>query len=138
MKFSIAIKIICLLATATMLEGCRKKAVEAPVPSATTPSAAASVESLANNAPATIPPPPAPSQEPAETTAAPVVTNPSGDAVDPNLRAILVKFYNDQAHPAQSWDELLAGKYITKIPIGPDGKPLDWNRTMQAIGRGGR
>jgi hypothetical protein len=34
-----------------------------------------------------------------------------------------------------AWQELVRGKYIPAIPLGPDGKPLDWNTTMQRIGK---
>jgi hypothetical protein len=129
------IKTVCLLAVAVMLNGCGRRKPEPAPPSAAQQGSAVSLETLANNSPAANPPPPAPGQEPSEAAAVAETVNTTGDTVDPNLRAILVKFYNEQLHPAQSWDELLAGKYITKIPIGPDGKPLDWNKTMQSIGR---
>lgn len=128
------VKSLCLLAVIVALQGCGKKKAEPPEPSTTQPGAAVSVETMAANSPRTDAPPPVPGQEPSETAAAPTANN-AGDAVDPALRAILVKFYNEQLHPAQSWQELLAGKYIAKIPLGPDGKPLDWNKTMSALGR---
>jgi hypothetical protein len=114
------------------VSGC-KKAADQPAPDAAPAPKAASV-SIDGADPSAPPPPPAPAQENADPNAAPP-PNPAGDEIDPNLRAILIKFYNEQLHPAQSWDELMAGKYITKVPRGPDGKPLDWNKTMAAMGR---
>ncbi|MSU26520.1 MAG: hypothetical protein CK546_00825 [Pedosphaera sp.] len=68
---------------------------------------------------------------PAASSPAPVVTY----QVDASLQQVLVKFYNDNTRPAMSWEDLVGGKYIPAIPLGPDGKPLDWNTTMQRIGK---
>jgi hypothetical protein len=122
------------LLAVSLTAGCRKPAESTATNPAPKPAASVSIEGAGENAP---PPPPTPAagQDGAEAATAAAPANPAGDEVDPNLRAILVKFYNEQLHPAQSWDELMIGKYITKIPHGPDGKPLDWNKTMAAMGR---
>ncbi|MBI5802463.1 MAG: hypothetical protein HZA92_17275 [Verrucomicrobia bacterium] len=57
--------------------------------------------------------------------------------VDASVQRVLTKFYKDHERPAMAWEELVRGKYIPAIPLGPDGKPLDWNTTMQRIGKAG-
>ncbi len=44
-------------------------------------------------------------------------------------------FYKDHERPAMTWEELTRGHYIPAIPLGPDRKPLDWDTTMQRIGK---
>jgi len=122
---------LCALTVVFALHGCGKKPADAPAPATPKQSTGVSVETPADNA---APPPPAPSPD---TTAAPVAAAPVDQSipVDPGLQAALAKFFNDNARPAQNWKELLDGRYITRIPQGADGKPLDWDKTMQEIGK---
>lgn len=55
--------------------------------------------------------------------------------IEVDLQRLLVRYYNENQRPAMSWDDLLTARYIPAIPRGSDGKPLDWNTTMQRIGR---
>lgn len=99
---------LVLLMAVLLVAGCRRKKPE--------PSDAQSVSSLI--APATASPAPGVASQ-----------------VDIGLQQVLVKFYNDNQRPAMSWEDLVGGKYISSIPLGPDGQPLDWNTTMQRIGK---
>ena len=107
-----------------MLGGCRRKKVE-----------------TATSAP---PPAPAASQLAIEPPAGSPAAGPTGRRADPppvvyqvdaSVLQVLTKFYNDHQRPAMTWEELVSGKYIPAVPLGPDGKPLDWNATMQRIGK---
>jgi hypothetical protein len=55
--------------------------------------------------------------------------------MEAGLQRTLIKYYNDNQRPAMSWQDLVRGRYIASIPLGADGKPLDWDTTMQRIGR---
>jgi hypothetical protein len=46
----------------------------------------------------------------------------------------LTKFFHANQRPAMAWGDLVP-KYLPAVPTGPDGKPLDWDSTMQRIGR---
>ncbi|MBI3875952.1 MAG: hypothetical protein HY300_08345 [Verrucomicrobia bacterium] len=85
-------------------------------------------------APATPAPPTQPS-EPANASATPAPPPDAVPGVDPKLRAALAKYFNDNQHPAESWQDLLSGRYLTKIPTGPDGKPLDWKKAMAELAK---
>ena len=128
-----SIKTTELLVIGLLLSGCGEKK-SAPVRViAPPPSPAASVAPPPPTAPLPGAPTPTPGSEPAATT----IQQPGvADQVDARLLPILEKYYNDQQRPAMNWNDLLAGKYISKIPVGADGKPLDWNTTMQRIGKG--
>jgi hypothetical protein len=117
------IKSLVLLIAFPLLDGCRRRK---PEPTAPTSEATAS---STPTSPATAQP--APGSGPGAGRPEPVVTY----QVDAGLQQVLVKFYKDNQRPAMSWADLVGGKYIPSIPLGPDGKPLDWNTTMQRIGK---
>lgn len=117
---------LALLLTVPLFNGCRKKKIETAAPAApdaseVTPAAAA-------------PPVAATAAGPIGRRAEPP---PVVYQVDASVQQALTKFYQAHERPAMTWDELLRGKYISAIPLGPDGKPLDWNTTMQRIGKAG-
>jgi hypothetical protein len=123
-------QIACLLAALALAGGCRKKPEPAPAP----PPAPAAV-SLAESTDAAPPPPPPPtSAEPVAAAETPAAV-PKEYQLEANIQKILMKFYADKQRPAMTWDDLVGGKYIPAVPRGPDGKPLDWDKTMQRIGR---
>jgi len=126
------IKTLALLLAVPLMNGCsRKPEPVAPARVAPPPIASAPAASVTPS-PVVHPPPPPTSESAAPATRPdPAVTY----EVDAGLQRILIKFYNDNERPAMTWEDLLAGKYIPAIPRGPDGKPLDWNSTMQRIGR---
>lgn len=117
---TVSFKALSLLVAVLLVEGCRRKKPEPLAPAPDAPAAASPA-----------PPPPASDSTPPSGRPAPVVTY----QVDARLQQVLVKFYNDNTRPAMSWEDLVGGKYIPAIPLGPDGKPLDWNTTMQRIGK---
>lgn len=121
---------LALLLAIPLLDGCRRKKVEpsAPLAPAAPPPAAGSADAPVASAPAAGSPPAGPAVRRAE-------PSPAVYEVDASVQRVLTKFYKDHERPAMTWEELLKGKYISAIPLGPDGKPLDWNTTMQRIGK---
>lgn len=119
-----SIPTLALLLAVPWLDGCRRKKVETTAPAQ--PAAAAA------NPVAPAPPADFRTDGPAgrRTEPPPVVYQ-----VDATVQQALSKFYNDHERPAMTWEELVRGRYIPAIPLGPDGKPLDWNSTMQRIGK---
>lgn len=53
---------------------------------------------------------------------------------DAAVQRLLIRFYNENQRPAMAWGDLVP-KYLPAVPTGPDGQPLDWDSTMQRIGR---
>lgn len=119
----VSIPALVLLLAVPWLDGCRRRRVETAAPTSPT--------------------------EPTATSAAPAapadsrVEGPAGRRAEPppvvyradaSVQQALAKFYKDHERPAMTWEELVRGKYIAAIPLGPDGKPLDWNSTMRRIG----
>ena len=125
-----SIPALALLLAVPLLDACRRKKVETAAPSAPdqTTAAPASAATPATAAPPAGIPVAGPAVRRAEP---PLVVYP----VDASVQQALTKFYNVHERPAMAWEELLKGKYISAIPLGPDGKPLDWNATMQRIGK---
>lgn len=117
---------LCLMVAGLLMEGCREQKVDRVKRVAPAPPTAVSVP----------PPPqqqrPGPSVAPAAASVGQQIVEDQSDAA---LRQILTKYFNEQAQTAQGWEELLAKKYITQIPTGSDGKPLDWNSTMQRMSK---
>jgi hypothetical protein len=127
-----------LLTAVLFLNGCHKK--EAATTTSLSPAAPAQANPILSQPSAETPPPPPP--PPGSGDAAPSQPQPGTPAatgpsyqVDEKLFPILEKFYNDNLRPAMNWQDLVGGKYIPAIPLGPDGKPLDWNTTMQRLGK---
>jgi hypothetical protein len=123
-----------VLGSVLLLGGCHKKGAESAPP---TPPPAKPI--ALETAPDTAPPPP-PSSDPGQASpptpqaeASPAAG--SGYQVDEKLFPILDRYYNDKLRPAMSWQDLVSGRYIPSIPVGPDGKALDWNTTMQRLGK---
>lgn len=123
MKF-LSIPTLALLLAVPWLDGCRRKKAETAAPAQSAASAPAPA--------AAAPPADAQTAGPAERRAEPA---PVVHQVDASVQLALTKFYNDHERPAMSWEDLTRGQYIPAIPLGPDGKPLDWNATMQRIGK---
>lgn len=116
------IQLLALVMAVLLLDGCRRRKPEtvAPVSPQEVSSPAASVTA-----------PIVPSLAPTASRAEPIIAY----QVDAGLQKVLVKFYSDNTRPAMSWEDLVGGHYIPAIPTGPDGKPLDWDATMQRIGK---
>jgi hypothetical protein len=85
------------------------------------------------------PPPPPPAAAVASPSDAAPADAESGPRfatpVDAQIQQMIIRFYKENDRPAMSWNDLLGKKYIPAIPRGPDGKPLDWDATMQRIGK---
>ncbi len=123
-----------MLGTAILSIGCRKKEIAAP----STPPAPAkpvAVETAIETPPPPPPAPPGAGDAPSAPPVATVAPPGTGYQVDEKLFPILDRYYNEKLRQAMSWQDLVAGKYIPSIPMGPDGKPLDWNTTMQRLGK---
>ena len=121
----IIVPALALLLTVPLINGCRKrKTIETAAPAAPRASEAAPT--------ATVQPVGAAAEGAVGRGAEPP---PVSYHVDASVRQALSKFYNTHERPAMTWEELVRGKYIPAVPLGPDGKPLDWNTTMQRIGK---
>jgi predicted small lipoprotein YifL len=130
-------KAVYLCAIFASLAGCGRKASDLPPPAASG-AKSVSVSALANATPAAEAPVAVAPQD-ANAAAAPAPAPVDADPpVDPGLRAALVKYFTDQMHPAESWQDLLSGRYISRIPTGADGKPLDWKKVMAAMAKAGK
>lgn len=119
-----SIPVLALLLAVPLLDGCRRKRVETSAP------VAPAVPSVTPDAAA--PPAGSPAAGPVARRAEP---SPVVYQVDASVQQALAKFYKDHERPAMTWEELVRGRYIPAVPLGPDGKPLDWNTTMQRIGK---
>lgn len=119
----ISIPALALLLAVLLSGGCRRKKVDTATPAASAPAATSAASAI---------PDPSPVAGPASRRVEPP---PVVYQVDAGVLQALTKFFNDHKRPAMSWEDLVGGKYIPAIPLGPDGKPLDWNTTMQRIGK---
>jgi len=96
------------------------------------------------------PPPPAPAAEPApaapgEAPAAASEPAPtparksSGEPANPKeVKAAFDKYSKNIGGPPGSWEELIEGKLLRSVPLGKDGKPLDFTAYQEYLGRGGK
>jgi len=123
----LSIPTLALLLAVPWLDGCRRKKAETAAPAQPAASAPASA--------AAAPPADAQPAGPAGPAGRRAEPAPVVHQVDASVQHALAKFYNDHERPAMSWEELTRGQYIPATPLGPDGKPLDWNATMQRIGK---
>jgi len=128
-----AITIPALLLAALFLVGCTRKKPESLAPAPVAPPPVASTPVVPSLVPPPLPGTPGQASEPTApvTRSEPVVATP----VELDLHRLLVRYYDQHQRPAMTWDDLLRARYIPAIPRGADGKPLDWDTTMQRIGR---
>ena|SRR6185295_8409707 len=108
---------------------CEKK--EKPLESMPPPPAAPTAEP----APAAPGEAPAVAAEPAPTPA----RKSSGEPANPKeVKAAFDKYSKNIGGPPGSWEELIEGKLLRSVPLGKDGKPLDFTAYQEYLGRGGK
>jgi len=119
-----------------LLAGCGKKKEEAPASTGEKKQAVNVSDLLANPAPSAeaattpagdgAPPPPA-------ADSAPAAANPA--EVDPAIKEAIKKYVEKKHISPRSWIDLTVEQgYLQGIPMGKDGKPLDFEKTMAKLG----
>jgi len=137
---------ISIIVLAGCLVGCGKQKTESPAPPAPTPAPAAAQSTTTAVSPAAPDaPPPPPPDAPVAAEAANATSGvpdsprePVGEVtfpVSPEIRAALTKFFADNQRPATGWQDLIALHYIKSVPVGSDGKPVDWQKFMDAVAK---
>ena len=75
-----------------------------------------------------VPSPPPPTAEPAATTPAPAAAGPHpGEPANPaELFGITERYFDRVGSTPQNWQDLIRNKVLRSVPVGRNGKPLDY------------
>jgi hypothetical protein len=69
----------------------------------------------------------------------PATRKSSGEPANPKeVKAAFDKYSKNIGGPPGSWEELIEGKLLRGVPLGRDGKPLDFTAYQEYLGRGGK
>ena len=119
-------KLVLVLLVGSLVCSCRKQAT----PPATSP------PPVLEPAPVTTPEPTAERNPDASPSPA---RKSSGEPANPKeVRAAFDKYSKNIGGPPGSWEELIEGKLLKGVPMGKDGKPLDFTAYQEYLGRGGK
>ena len=108
--------------------GCRKRAKPpTPEPGAPAPTSPAAVEPPTGKAP------PAPTTTPGAPKRPSRVGHPGEPANPAELQGLPEKYFNQVGSFPNSWQQLIDRKYLKAVPVGKNGKPLDFRQYSEWV-----
>ncbi len=117
-----------LLILLLALAGCRRKSTPPPTPPVTSEPAPAPATPGAGQPPANAPVP-GTAPRPAKSRA-----GHPGEPADPaSLRGLPEKYFAQVGSFPNSWQEMINRKYLAAVPLGKNGKPLDFRQYAEWV-----